>query len=264
MLLRRRYQLLLCTTVIAACQATRPPPATPNKAPVPPVGTSPRALASLPSSARRSLMVGAGKICVLDGDVVWCRDYDGGGEDRPIHYSPRRKPQSLPAAFRAMAIAVGTDHACALSREGTVACWGSNQQRQLGLDSATTESAGGVTVSGVTDATSIVAGNGFACSLHGNGAVRCWGDSDGNYNIQGRYLWLAHCNERLATDEHASCSDLETLEQQQPATTDGAVAQVPLLTRATALSAGDSYACALLVDKRVMCWGQGFGQNHKD
>lgn len=75
-------------------------------------------------------------------------------------------------------VAVGDDHACALTSSGEVLCWGANDYGQLG-DGTTTASArpvyvrdGAARLGAVTE---ISAGWTHTCALLSTGGVRCWG-----------------------------------------------------------------------------------------
>ncbi len=129
-------------------------------------------------------------------------------------------------------VAGGQDQACALFPDGTAKCWGYNGSGQLGngtkIDSSTA-----VTVSGLSGATSIAAAfsnngtDGDTCAVLAGGTVQCWGDN--SYGQLG--------NGTTTTPDA------------------GTTALVSGLSSATAVIAGEGYACALLSNHSVQCWG---------
>jgi alpha-tubulin suppressor-like RCC1 family protein len=76
------------------------------------------------------------------------------------------------------AIAAGASHTCALLTDGTVQCWGNNDNGQLGngtmsMDGCSTP----VAVSSLSGVTAIAAGGRLTCALLTGGTVQCWGDN---------------------------------------------------------------------------------------
>jgi alpha-tubulin suppressor-like RCC1 family protein len=65
---------------------------------------------------------------------------------------------------RALALAAGSSHACALLTDGTVRCWGANYSGQLG-DGTTTFTSLPVPVKGLSDVTALVAGDRHSCAV---------------------------------------------------------------------------------------------------
>lgn len=77
---------------------------------------------------------------------------------------------------------MGQLHACAVVGGGAVRCWGQGLQGQLG-DGKVKASTTPVDVAGLTDATSVSAGNDHTCSATKAGAS-CWGDdTDGEVGV---------------------------------------------------------------------------------
>ena len=79
-----------------------------------------------------------------------------------------------------IAIAAGLQTSLALKKDGTVWAWGSNQSAMLGNGRLSGSAGEGVAVlpvqvPGVNGARRIVAGEGFALALLGDGTVRAWG-----------------------------------------------------------------------------------------
>lgn len=137
---------------------------------------------------------------------------------------------------RAVKLAAGAEHTCAVLNTGKVRCWGANGQGQLGyghtLDVGDNEwvwSAGDVDVGGLVQ--DITAGASHTCALLTTGKVRCWG--------QGAYGQLGYGNT-------TTIGDNET-----PATAGDVDVGGPVLQ----LSAGKAHTCALLSTGRVVCWG---------
>ena len=74
----------------------------------------------------------------------------------------------------------GNGHSCALLADGTVSCWGNNNNGQLG-DGSLLNSSLPVAVSGVDNATAIAVGSLHSCALLADASVSCWG-----YNSAGQ------------------------------------------------------------------------------
>ncbi len=60
--------------------------------------------------------------------------------------------------------------------DGTVQCWGDNDNGELG-NGTTTNSSVPVTVSGITNATAVASGMYHTCVVLNDGTLQCWGDN---------------------------------------------------------------------------------------
>ena len=154
-------------------------------------------------------------------------------------------------------------HSCALRKDGTISCWGNNQDGQLGdgtllrqWTEATTTTTTPVTttqaasptrrptlyyyntyvgnslvpvrVVGITDATAVAAGDEHSCALHEDGTISCWGN-----NSSGRL-----------GDGTGGDSSVPV--------------RVVGITDATAIAAGYNHSCALHQDGTISCWGNNY------
>jgi hypothetical protein len=127
----------------------------------------------------------------------------------------------------ATAVSTAADHACALFSDGTVRCWGKNDQGQLG-DGTRTSRLTPVAVRGLSGVIEVSAGFGYTCALvdagGGSGPVKCWGAPSSWSGVGPSHGTLV------------------------PGTIGG-------FNNAIAVSAGSGVACALLSDRTVECWG---------
>lgn len=127
------------------------------------------------------------------------------------------------------AAAVGGYHTLALMGNGTIKAWGYNGYGQLGIgntDYSLTNAS--VTVSNISDATAVGAGNNYSTALLADGTVRVWGE---NYSGQ------------LCRPTPYSTN--------RPTVIAG-------LAHVTNLSAGGSHILALLTDGTVRAWGENY------
>jgi alpha-tubulin suppressor-like RCC1 family protein len=129
-------------------------------------------------------------------------------------------------------IAVGHHFACARMNDGTVQCWGSNSDGQLG-DGVTPvgfdkSSTAPVVVAGLTGVTELAAGHRHACALAG-GVVRCWG-----------------------SNSTGQLGDGSTTNAPAPVTVTGLTGVGQLAIEGDGLSAT---TCARLLDGSARCWG---------
>jgi alpha-tubulin suppressor-like RCC1 family protein len=85
-------------------------------------------------------------------------------------------PLVVPSLADVVAVAAAQRSTCALTRGGSVLCWGANERGQLGSGSAnTTPNPSPIVVSGLDDAVSLWAGASHACAVRASGVVVCWG-----------------------------------------------------------------------------------------
>jgi alpha-tubulin suppressor-like RCC1 family protein len=76
----------------------------------------------------------------------------------------------------ASSVAARTDFACAVMMDGTVECWGNNDQGQLGNGTLGLPSLPGPVV-GLMNTVQVATGSDHACARLVNGNVACWGSS---------------------------------------------------------------------------------------
>lgn len=138
-------------------------------------------------------------------------------------------------------IAAGNEHTCALMRDGSVMCWGSNTYGQLG-DGSTNIQLTPRPVTGLPSvAISISAGKNHTCAILTLGELRCWG-----LNTSGQ----------LGNGQTSNTSPPNTV--------------MGFAKNATSVTAGGNHTCATVASGRVFCWGEntsgqlGTGQASKE
>ena len=163
----------------------------------------------------------------------------------------------LGASFFVNQLTVGPFHACALSTEQTVKCWGDNRYGQLGLGDIVDRGASAASIGANLPLVSlpalfgtvlvqVAAGEDHTCARWADSAVRCWGD---NYHGQ---LGVG--------DTVARGGGPYEMGDALPATSLGSSIE--------RLTIGEHATCARYLDGSVRCWGYnaygqlGYGDNH--
>lgn len=176
-----------------------------------------------------AVSVGHEHKCLLkrDGNIhCWGSNSHGQlGIDGAIdYYDGRDTPNPVVGlAGKASAIAVGSDHSCALVNGG-VQCWGRNDEGQLG-NGSNSGSASPVAVTGLQGEVIAVSSGGYAtCAVLRNGKATCWGKNG-----------------------HVNYGNTPAI--------------LPGIRGATAISVGAQHTCVLAGKSRARCWGtNGVGQ----
>lgn len=191
-------------------------------------------------TAATTVSTGANHACALrDDGHVFCWGLNNGAQIGLSTSTPSSAtPNQISLSARALDIAAGYSHTCALLVGGTVQCWGSDAMGQLGDSASGTTSATPVTVAlasgGGTlgNVAQITAGDNHTCALTASGDVYCWGQI-----VVGSFIGTA------------STATAVTGWQATP----------------TQLSAGSDNTCARLVDGTVACVGaNATGRSGKD
>ena len=183
-------------------------------------------------------------MAILDDGSVSCwgdNDYGQIGDGTTTDRNTPTQTSSLGTDRTAVAISAGFRHTCAILDDGSVSCWGWNNNGvdgggQLGDGTTTDHSTPTQTSTLGTDRTAIAiaAGGDHTCAILDDGSVSCWGN-----NSQGR-LGDGTTTDRLTPTQTSSLGEGRT---------------------AVAITAGYGYTCAILDDRSVSCWGWNiFGQ----
>lgn len=122
---------------------------------------------------------GTSYTCALtSGGGVKCWGYDkngqlGNGSTRDAH-----TPVDVVGLQTGVSsVSTGAFHACALMSDGSVKCWGANDDRELG-DGTTRMRTAPVAVAGLAEPmTAMSAGDFHNCALGRSGRLWCWGDN---------------------------------------------------------------------------------------
>jgi alpha-tubulin suppressor-like RCC1 family protein len=130
--------------------------------------------------------------------------------------------EGLPAG--AVSVGLGRYHSCAVLTDGRIACWGENDEGQLGDDS-TSRRTRAVVVMKLSDAVEVGGGNRHTCARRTDSRILCWG--------RGSEGQLGH---GMTTDERVPV-------------------MVPGLSGVTDLDVGSSHTCVVTATGGVACWG---------
>ena len=187
-----------------------------------------------------AIAAGWGHTCVIldDGSVsCWGDNSDGQlGDGTTTDRLTPTPTSSLGFGRTAVAIATGQYHTCVILDDGSVSCWGRNDNGRLG-DGTTTDRLTPTQTSSLgidRTAVAIDLGNYHTCAILDDGSVSCWGQ-----NIKGQL-------------GDGTNTDRNTPTQISSLGTD---------RTAVSIAVGYRNTCVILDDGSVSCWGNNnYGQ----
>ncbi len=229
-----------------------------------------------------SIFVGIQHSCaVFENGTLKCWGYNqdgqlGLGDSSPRGASPSTMGELLPTVdlgkeVKVEKVALGYSHTCALLRDKTIKCWGSNRYGELGIPGAfigTKPEQMGDNLArvdlGGKKAIDVSLGAHVSCALLEDHSSRCWGHSA----LMNAYEFQEKGIEELAAGPFIGCVIFQDrtircqgnnlfgnvgmgwADSENPNRVNlGKNAKVKQL------ALGNSHSCALLMDGRVKCWG---------
>jgi alpha-tubulin suppressor-like RCC1 family protein len=205
----------------------------------------------------------------------WGRNADGelgigGGLE------PRSTPQPIPGLANIRTMTARDRHACALTVDGLVSCWGSNQRGELGDGTRISRREPSPVMLGLDpEIVAIAAGAAHTCALGARGQLSCWGanqlgelgdGSDEDNPLPPAVPSTTSFSDIAAAGHHTCarrddgsvwCWGANHTGQLGEGTTSNIGVPVPVtgVEDAADVTAGDSFSCARRHDGTVLCWG---------
>lgn len=192
-----------------------------------------------------AISTGSKFACAVEAGGVkcWGRDHNGQlGRNQPetveLPYLPDHAAGWVKTASDIdlggiESVSAGTEHACAVTSDHAVMCWGADGVGQLGDSSVGALRNHAGLVSGLSEVKMVATGGTHTCALLMDGKVKCWGNN---------------ANRRLGrgTDSPAFDSNADFVR----------VSAGVHLTDVKSISAGTDHTCAVVGEShQVMCWG---------
>ncbi|MDF1795140.1 MAG: hypothetical protein P1U63_01250 [Coxiellaceae bacterium] len=231
-----------------------------------------------------SLTAGADHTCaLLNSGKVECWGKNQSGQIGDGSTADRREPVNVTGlSMTATALVSGSNHTCALLKNGRMQCWGSNEHGQLG-DSSFTNRLQPTAVSDLSnDSVHVVAmsaGQETSCALLSDGGMKCWGkNGDGQLGIghtsnaeakPQQVLGLTTGVAAISVGGMHTCAMLQNGSEDcwglnnkgqlgigSAAVRKASPQPVPLGNNIVAISTGKLNSCAMLDDGNVSCWGK--------
>jgi alpha-tubulin suppressor-like RCC1 family protein len=191
------------------------------------------------TGAATTIASGASHTCVLVGGGVKCWGANEDGQLGDGTTNERHDPTDVPGITDATDLALGRHFTCVLHADGSISCWGKGDLGQLAAQDTQGRLApapSAVTLGNAT--TRIAAGIDFACALGAGGTLRCWGDNDKGQLGRGAEMTQAPHSDPVLLDPSHCAARLAAASGEQ-----------------------GKFACALLINGDVECWGENnFGQ----
>ncbi len=121
--------------------------------------------------------------CAVKSDgTVWCWGDNTSGElGNGVPGVDSFTAVQVAVISNALEVSAGGAHTCAVLKDNTVWCWGSNASGQLGiglLPNAPPVAAPLQAVTGITTATNVSAGEAHTCAVKTDNTVWCWGNNE--------------------------------------------------------------------------------------
>ena len=214
-------------------------------------------------------------LIVIDEDLMGTKEETASEQESGMGWVVRRHPFSSAPSLQAErgdpfqegqvsfnSIAAGTWYTCGVRTDGSVTCWGDNDDGQATPPEGTF--------------TSVSAGNDYTCGVKIDGSLACWGndrfaDLTTCYGSNGSRRCVAADWNGPATPPEGSFSAVTVGDKTACAVREGgAVAcwgsdehgqATPPEGTFTAVAVGFGHACGLKTDGTVACWGRNsFGQ----
>jgi len=217
-------------------------------------------------SGRYAVAISGGRYhtcAILDDASLKCWGHNGYGQLGDGSTTTTSTPVSvdLGSGRSAAALAVGKTHTCAILDDASLKCWGFGRNGELGTGS-TSDSHTPVSVSFDAGRTvvAIAAGGGHTCAILDNLTVQCWGENgdgqvgDGTTTERTTPAYASLGGSLVAVSERDLDGDgtLNILDTHMPG------GQAGSIYSDSTISAGDDYACAILDDGSLKCWGDGY------
>lgn len=196
------------------------------------------------TSGVKAISTGKYHTCAITAmNGVKCWGYNSDGQLGDGTYNNSLTPVDVGGftGEEVIAVSAGDDHTCALTSEGVVKCWGSDNFSQLGDVADNIRSNIPVYVDGFDeageDAIAISAGAYHTCLITSGGGVKCWGDNQmGQLGTVTPFCDYFYCSKT-------------------PVDVDG------LTSGMKAVSAGSNHTCAITENDGIKCWGYNeYGQ----
>ena len=194
----------------------------------------------------------------------------------------------LPSGLSAKSVSTGQSHTCSILSDDRVYCWGKNYNGQLGIGNSSSVELTPIEtlLPAGKAALSVTTGMNHNCAVMDDFSLYCWGDND--YNATGgSYVssnsWINEAltpievsipnnstismasagNEQtcvITTSGLVYCWGYGALVQQSAGSTTLTNTYSPVLVNLSGIEAvtigvGDRYACALLSNSNLYCWG---------
>jgi len=178
-------------------------------------GSTPARLA-LPDGDVAQLEIGGAGVCVryANGDVHCATSLRG--------------PMTKVPLLGSTDIAVGASHACAVTGDKHVACWGANASGELGTGTTVPSTVPLLALGGLVGVRRVAAGVETTCAVTDGGATWCWGLDDRDQLGRG-ICPLCDSKTPMPVDDE--------------------------LSLAASVTVADHFACALTTAGAAWCWG---------
>jgi alpha-tubulin suppressor-like RCC1 family protein len=185
---------------------------------IPAFGTTAKQVATMPGTTCVVTTAGAVQCCGRNGSgQLGNGDTTGASKSTP----------QLAIVANVQQLTAGGAHFCALMLDGSVQCWGSNSNGQIGAGTGNQFAPVLVLPSTPTKAFAVVGGGLFTCARMSDGTAKCWG-----------------------ADGRAQLGDGGSADVSSPKTITALGSGILQLT------AGFQHACALGATGEVRCWGE--------
>ncbi|MGZ9108866.1 MAG: RCC1 domain-containing protein [Micavibrio sp.] len=233
----------------------------------------------------RQIAAGSSHSCgVKTNGTLYCWGDDGDGQlgnGAGTNADQHIPMQESTTATNWASVATGDIHTCAIKTNGTLWCWGSDSDGQLGNGAGVTSATSPVQeTTGATNWETVTAGTAYTCAIKTDGSAWCWGgDFNGKLGngagltadqhspsaVTGGATWSAisageHFTCGIKTDGSAWCWGQDTGGQLGNGGVTGNQPDPSAVTGGatwSAISAGNNHSCGVRTDNSAWCWGNG-------